>query len=176
MKAAIFFISLFIFLEGCTNQNNLSPEQKKVEIEKIKSRIEAFFAGYEKKDMDEIMSALTSSNEFSFFGSDVSEMGTSKAEFQNQMDMDWKLFEKASFSNIKVLSTFISEDGTLASSLVSTTFNVVISETQSSFTFRSALTFTNENGIWKILQASFSVPSVGQSSAELVQEKLSKTQ
>ena len=176
MRVLIILLGLFIFFEGCMNHNGLSPEQKKVEKEKIKSRIDVFFVAYEEKNMDEIMSALTSSNEFSFFGSDVSEMGTSKAEFQNQMDMDWKLFEKVNFNNTKILSIVISDDGTLASALVSTTFNVTINGTQSSFTFRSALTFTNENGIWKIVQASFSVPSVGQSSAELVQEKLSKTQ
>lgn len=176
MKILSIFILILSFISGCSNQKNLTSELKNIEKEKIKSKVEAFLKAYEKKDMDEIISNLSDQDEFSFFGSDISEMGGSKAEFQNQMDMDWKLFENINFSNTKIFSTIISNDGSQASSLLETTFNAVISGTKSTFTFRAALTFTNEEGIWKITQALFTVPSVGQSSAELIQKLQNKTQ
>ena len=164
----------FSILTGCVNQNKFSEDQKNVEKEKLKSRIQSFFLAYENKNMDEIISMLSSSDDFFYFGSDVSEIGGSKAKFQNQMDMDWKLFNKVKFGEIKNNSIFISDDGSFASSMLEIPFNVVISDNPSSFIFRVSLTFTNESGVWRIVQALFSVPSVGQSSVELVQKKYNK--
>lgn len=171
MKSVWILIFSILFLTGCSNNKEHSEEQLKIEKEKIKSQIGSFLSAYENKNMDKIISMLSNSSSFFYMGSDLNEIGRSKADYQNQMDMDWRLFDSIKFGKIKNSSVIISPDDKLASALIESTIEAMISGNSSSFTVRMSYTLVNENGVWKIVQNLVSVPSVGQSSVELVQKK-----
>lgn len=165
--ALLFFIALVV--SGCKSEK-LTSEQIDTEKAKIKTRIETFLISYEKKDINTIISMLSSSKDFNFLGSDVSEINKNKADFQNQLDQDWKLFESVDFGDIRNLSIRISECGDLAVALFDAPMTVVVKGNQSKFFFRMSNTFVKENGLWQLVQGLGSIPSVGESSIELIQK------
>jgi len=165
---ALLFIA-FLLLSGCKSEK-LTSEQIDSEKDKIKTRIETFLISYAKKDMSTIVSMLSSSKEFNFLGSDVSEINKSKADFQNQLDQDWKLFDTIQFGEIRNLSIRISECGDLAVAVFDAPMTVTVKGNQAKFFFRMSNTFAKENGLWQLVQGLGSIPSVGESSVELIQK------
>ena len=154
---------------GCKSEKITSAEIN-AEKDKIKTRIDSFLVSYSKKDMNTIISMLSSSNEFNFLGSDVSEINKSKQDFQNQLDQDWKLFDSIDFGEIRNFSIRISECGDLAVAVFDAPMTVVVKGNQSKFFFRMSSTFIKENGLWQLVQGLGSIPSVGESSVELIQK------
>jgi hypothetical protein len=166
------FVILFIsalLLSGCKSEK-LTSEQIDTEKAKIKTRIETFLISYAKKDINIIISMLSSSNDFNFLGSDVSEINKNKADFQNQLDQDWKLFESVHIGEIRNLSIRISECGDLAVAVFDAPMTVVVKGNQSKFFFRMSNTFVKESGLWQLVQGLGSIPSIGESSIELIQK------
>ena len=163
---------LFIiaFLVGGCKSEKLTSEQIGSEKDKIKTRIESFLISYAKKDMNTIVSMLSSSKEFNFLGSDVSEINKNKSDFQNQLDQDWKLFESVHFGEIRNLSIRISDCGDLAVAVFDAPMTIVVKGNQSKFFFRMSNTFVKENSLWQLVQGLGSIPSVGESSVELIQK------
>jgi len=158
-----------MLVSGCKSEK-LTSEQVDSEKDKIRTRIESFLISYAKKDMNTIVSMLSSSKEFNFLGSDVSEINKNKADFQNQLDQDWKLFESVHFGEIRNLSIRISDCGDLAVAVFDAPMTIVVKGNQSKFFFRMSNTFVKENGLWQLVQGLASVPSVGESSVELIQK------
>ncbi len=173
MKFFISFLVLTVLFAGCDN-NKLTQDQINTEKNVIIARIESFIVSYQKKDLSTILSMLSSSNDFLFFGSDLAEIVKSKADFQNQLIQDWKLFESIQFGDLRNVDILISNSGDFANSIFEVPMKAVISETPSSITIRMDLCFLKEDRVWKIRQALVSIPSVGQSSSELVQSEGSK--
>ncbi len=169
MKTFSLLIIIALLVSGCKSEK-LTSEQIGSEKDKIKTRIETFLISYAKKDLNAIISMLSSSKEFNFLGSDVSEINKNKADFQNQLDQDWKLFESVDFGEIRNLSIRISECGDLAVALFDAPMTVTVKGNQSKFFFRMSNTFVKENGLWQLLQGLGSIPSVGESSVELIQK------
>lgn len=166
-----FFIVLItlIILSGCSNKK-FTDDQKNSEKEKIKTRIETFIAAYENKDMSAVISMLSASNSFFFFGSDVAEKNYNISDFQNQMDHDWQLFDKIDFGQIRNESIIISDSGDLAVAIYEIPVSASVGNSLSKFVLRMTNTFIKENGIWLLVQGMSSIPSVGESSAELIQK------
>lgn len=169
MKILAWLFIIALVVSGCKSEK-LTSEQIDTEKTKIKTRIETFLISYEKKDINTIISMLSSSKDFNFLGSDVSEINKNKADFQNQLDQDWKLFESVDFGEIRNLSIRISECGDLAVAVLDAPMTVIVKGNQSKFIFRLSLTFVKENGLWQIVQGLGSIPSVGESSVELIQK------
>lgn len=165
---SLIFIIAFL-VSGCKSEK-LTSEQIDSEKDKIKTRIESFLISYAKKDMNTITAMLSASKEFNFLGSDVSEINQNKSDFQNQLDQDWKLFESVHFGEIRNLSIRISECGDLAVAVFDAPMTVTVRGNQSKFFFRMSNTFLRENGLWQLVQGLGSVPSVGESSVELIQK------
>ncbi len=155
---------------GC-DSGRLSQNQLNTEKDIIRTRIDSFLVSYQNKNLSTILSMLSSSKDFFFFGSDLAEINKSKSDFQNQLVQDWKLFDSIEFGEIKNINTVISKFGDFANAVFEVPMKVVISKIPSSFMIRLVLCFNKEVGIWKIQQRLMSVPSIGQSSAELVQSK-----
>lgn len=116
-----------------------------------------------------ILGMLSDSKDFYFLGSDVVEINRSKADFQNQLDKDWKLFESISFGDVRKLAVKISDCGDIASAIFEVPVTATLKGNQSKFFFRMTFVFENENGLWQIAQGVVSIPSIGESSAELNQ-------
>lgn len=165
---SIIIIAVFI-ISGCKS-DKLTSDQISSETVKIKTRIETFLQSYSKKDMNTIITMLSNSKEFHFLGSDVSEINKSKSDFQNQLDQDWKLFDSIHFGEIRNLSVQISGCGDLAIAVYEAPMTVVVRSNQSKFFFRMAITFIKENGLWQLVQGLASIPSIGESSVELIQK------
>jgi hypothetical protein len=166
------FVILFIttlLLSGCKSEK-LTSDQVDTEKDKIKTRIESFLISYAKKDMNTITTMLSASKDFNFLGSDVSEINKNKSDFQNQLDQDWKLFESVHFGEIRNLSIRISECGDLAVAVFDAPMTVTVKGNQSKFFFRMSNTFLKENNLWQLVQGLASIPSVGESSVELIQK------
>lgn len=169
MKVSVILFIIAVLVTGCKSEN-LTSEQIDTERDKIKTRIESFLISYAKKDLNTILSMLSSSQDFKFLGSDVSEINNNKSDFQNQLDQDWKLFDTVQFGEIRNLSVMISGNGDLAIAVFDAPMTVVVNGNQSKFIFRMANTFTKENGLWMLVQGLVSIPSVGESSVELIQK------
>lgn len=165
---AILFIAALL-VTGCKSEK-LSSDQINSEKDKIKARIESFLISYTKKDMNTIINMLSASKEFHFLGSDVSEINKNKSDFQNQLDQDWKLFDSVQFGEIRNLSIRISDCGDLAVAVYDAPMTVVVKGNQSKFFFRMSNTFVKENNLWQLVQGLASIPSVGESSVELIQK------
>lgn len=165
---SIIFIVTFI-ISGCKS-DNLTTEQINSESVKIKTRIESFLQSYSKKDINTVITMLSTSKEFHFLGSDISEISRSKSDFQNQLDQDWKLFDSIHFGEIRNLAVKISVCGDLAVAVYEAPMTVVVRSNQSKFIFRMANTFVKENGLWQLVQGLASIPSIGESSVELIQK------
>lgn len=169
MKTFPFLFIIVLLVSGCKSEK-LTSEQVNTEKSKIKTRIETFLISYSKKDMNTIVNMLSSSKDFNFLGSDVSEINNNKSDFQNQLDQDWKLFDTVHFGEIRNLSMRISERGDLAVAVFDAPMTVVVKGNQSKFFFRMSNTFTKENGLWQLVQGLGAIPSVGESSVELIQK------
>lgn len=169
MKTLVILFITGIILNAC-NPQKLTPEQTAVENDRIKTRIETFLTTYANKDMNTLVRMLSTSKDFHFLGSDVSEINKNKAEFQNQIDQDWKLFDTVHFGEIRNLSIRISDCGDLAATVFDAPMTVSVKGNQSKFFFRMSSTFVKENGLWQLVQGLGSIPSVGESSVELIQK------
>lgn len=165
----ILFISAVAIFSGCKSEK-LTSHQRKSENSKIKTRIESFLVSYSKKDLSAILPMLSASNDFHFLGSDVSEINRSKSDFQNQLINDWKLFDSVHFGEINNLSMRISDCGDLAVTVFDAPMTVIVRGNQSKIFFRMSMTFIKENGLWQMVQGLASVPSIGESSIELIQK------
>ncbi|MFO7526410.1 MAG: nuclear transport factor 2 family protein [Ignavibacteriaceae bacterium] len=168
-QLTVLIIYTLIIVNGCKTED-LTSARLNTEKNKIKTRIETLLKSYAEKDMNSIISMLSSSKEFSFLGSDVAEINSNKSDFQNQLDQDWKLFDTVHFGEIRNLSVMISGNGDLAIAVFDAPMTVVVKGNQSKFIFRMANTFTKENGLWMLVQGLVSIPSVGESSVELIQK------
>ncbi len=169
MKILILIICTIMIIAGC-NSNKLTENQINSEKDKIRARIESFLLSYEKKEMNTILGMLSNSKDFFFLGSDIVEINRSKTDFQNQLDKDWSLFDSISFGEIRKLTIRLSECGDMATALYEVPVSTTVKDNQSKFFFRMTLVFLNENGLWQIIQGDVSIPSVGESSAELNQK------
>lgn len=170
MKILISFLLTILLMIACDSPK---PSQDQINVEKdiIRARIESFLISYQNKDLDTILSMLTSSKNFLFLGSDLAEINKSKSDFQNQLVQDWKLFDSITFGDIRNIDIVISKSFDIANAIFEVPMKVVISKIPSALTIRFDLSFTNEKGVWKIQQGLVYVPSIGQSSSELVQSK-----
>jgi len=166
---SILLITMLALVSGCKSEK-LTSDEINAEKDKVKTRIESFLLSYANKDMNKIIAMLSSSKEFHFLGSDVSEINSSVADFQNQLDQDWKFFETVHFGEIRNLSIRISECGDLAVAVFDAPMTVTVKGNQSKFFFRMSNTFVKENNIWQLVQGLASIPSVGESSVELIQK------
>jgi hypothetical protein len=169
MKVFVILFIIAVLMTGCKSEK-LTPDQIDTEKDKIKTRIETFLLSYAKKDMNTIISMLSSSKEFHFLGSDISEISKEKSDFQNQLDQDWKLFDSIQFGEIRNFSIRISECGDLAVAVFDAPMTVVVKGNQSKIFFRMSNSFVKENGLWQLVQGLGSIPSVGESSVELIQK------
>jgi hypothetical protein len=167
-KFSLLFIIASLMI-GCKSEK-LTSDEIKAEKDKVMIRIESFLVSYANKDMNKILGMLSSSEEFHFLGSDVAEIHNSKADFQNQLDQDWKLFESVHFGEIRNLSIKISSCGDLAVAVFDAPMTVTVKGNQSKFFLRMSITFLKENGLWQMVQGLGSMPSVGESSVELIQK------
>lgn len=169
MKILILIICTIMIFAGC-NSNKLTENQINSEKDKIRARIESFLLSYEKKEMNAILGMLSNSEDFFFLGSDIVEINRSKTDFQNQLDKDWSLFDSISFGEIRKLIIRLSECGDMATALYEVPVSTKVKDNQSKFFLRMTLVFLNENRLWQIIQGDVSIPSVGESSAELNQK------
>lgn len=169
MKTLSLLFVIAFLVSGCKSEK-LTSDEINAEKDKVKTRIESFLLSYASKDMSKILAMLSSSKEFHFLGSDVSEINNSVADFQNQLDQDWKLFESVHFGEIRNLSIRISECGDLAAVVFDAPMTVTVKGNQSKFFFRMSNTFVKESGLWQLVQGLGSIPSVGESSIELIQK------
>lgn len=168
MQNRLYIIFLSVLMIISCDSDRLNHNQLNAEKDVIRARIDSFLVSYQSKDLNTILSMLPSSKNFFFFGSDIAEINKSKFDFQNQLVQDWKLFDSIEFGDPKNLDVAVSKSGDFANALFEVPMKVVINKIPSSFTMRFDLCFTKEDGVWKIQQGLVYVPSIGQSSAELV--------
>jgi ketosteroid isomerase-like protein len=169
MKQLIELLIIVFLLTGCNNPS-LTADQKNNEKEKIKTRIESYISAYEKKDMKGVISMLSSSSSFLFYGSDVAEKNYNLSDFQVQLEQDWNLFDSIDFGELRNFSIIISDNGDLAVAIYEAPVTLNIRNAVSKITLRMTNTFTKENSVWQLVQGMASIPSVGESSAELIQK------
>src|SRR5690606_19065533 len=149
-KLSLLFVIVFL-VSGCKSEK-LTPDEINAEKDKIKTRVESLLLSYANKDITKIIAMLSSTNEFHFLGSDLSEINSSVADFQNQLDQDWKLFETVHFGEIRNLSIRISDCGDLTVAVFDAPMTVVVKGNRSKFFFRMSNTFVKENGLWQLAQ------------------------
>jgi hypothetical protein len=170
LKTFFILILAAVLNAGCNEYNNPDDQNNSAK-NQIRIRIERLLAAYEGKEMNSLVKMLSTSKEFFYFGSDIAEVNQSTTDFQNQIDQDWKLFDNIDFGEIRNLSIRISSSADLAAAVYEVPVTADIKGVQTKFMMRMSLIFVNENGLWQLVQGMSSIPSVGESSVELIVKK-----
>jgi len=167
MPKLIFLFSTTALLLGCSVQTGSTRNFEKDKAEVIATLIK-FWQAYERKDLTMMSGLLTTSSDFTFFGSDAAEVVKSRRDWEDLMQNDWLLFETTKFGEPRNLAIQVSDDGKLASAVYEVP-DVSLVEGKSAHSLdRFAMTLRKEGETWRVVQGMTAVATVGQSSAEIV--------
>jgi len=159
------FISAFIILLlifSCSPKK-LTPE----EIAKAKTEIESIANAYNKgiidKDTKATMDLFSQSPYLQIIGTDSAEVFKSLEKFKSHLEVDWELLTVSKVYDIRNVAIQISEDGTLASILYESPWDLTIANQMMHAILRFSWTLIKEDNQWKIVQGMGQFASVGQS-------------
>jgi ketosteroid isomerase-like protein len=146
----------------------------------IEQTIKEYFTAFEARDIEKIASLLSDSKDFIAYGTDASEIMTSKIAYRKQTATDFEVFKQfksVKFDEPRNFSIAVSSDGSLASAILD--FAIVSIRDESGMpqkvAARWAITFVREGGHWRIIQNLAAFPTVGASSRDSLQKKGAKT-
>ncbi|MFL6548229.1 MAG: nuclear transport factor 2 family protein [Povalibacter sp.] len=156
------WVSAAFILSACSSNSTRDDSHNKANSEQLRARAEALLHRYASNDPEGVV-ALIDSNDFTMYGSDISEVVHSTDELRALMRNDFLLWGTASFGELKDFDS--REDGNLATTFFTASFK------PGSFTslpVRFSMTWRKHDGQWLLTQSSNTVPTVGQSAAELL--------
>lgn len=150
MKSAILFSLLLAFLlSGCEPKKQfLTQQELEIEKEKIKNVITAFNKASEDEDFGKMVEYL--SDEVTFFGTDSAEVMSTFAEYKKAIDQQWQVYDKIAYGNLKDVSIFIDQQGTLATIFYGTNAMVTKEGLSNSYYIRGARVLEKKDEKWLI--------------------------
>jgi ketosteroid isomerase-like protein len=154
-------------LAGC-GPRKLSPGEVATEKKAIETLLSDFWKAYESKDISAASKFYSRSSDLMVFGSDSAEVMTSLTQWETQIKNDWELFQTVKIGEMRNIGVLVSDDGMLGSIVCEFPADMIVGGQSNHFLFRLAGAVRKENGQWHFVQGMMAVPTVGQSSAELV--------
>lgn len=128
----------------------------------VAAAVRTLLTAYAANDQEAVI-RLIDTREFSFYGSDVSEIVHSSDQLRQLMTEDFKLWGSAKFGQISDMDIRVGRD------LATAFFNVPFSAGGASLvTVRVSTVWRKVGGVWLLTQSANSVPTVGSSTRELL--------
>ena len=128
----------------------------------VTSSVQALLTAYAANNQEAVI-RLIDTREFSFYGSDVSEVVHSADQLRQLMAEDFKLWGSAKFGQVSGMDIRIGKD------LATAFFNVPFSAGGApDVTVRVSTVWRKNDGVWLLSQSANSVPTVGSSARELL--------
>jgi ketosteroid isomerase-like protein len=123
---------------------------------------------YSAKDTAGVLAGAPDSGAILYFGTDSAEVMRSRADYLAQMRADWALMDSVKFGPFRNIDVLMSANGDVASVVAEQAADAYVGKQHQHSFWRFARGLKKMNGRWVIVQSMPSVPTVGQSSAELV--------
>lgn len=168
MKKIANIVLALLIASGCNSEQQ--PEAQvdlASEREAAETVIREYFDGYEAEEWNQVQRALTTSNDFLFFGTDSTEVSTSVSSFHELLSKDWQVLDNIQIGEFRNLSALIDEDAQLASLMYEATFSgVPTGGNRFEVLVRFAHTLRKEDGRWRLVQGMATIPTTGNSSSE----------
>jgi len=150
MKSTVLFSLMLAFLFfGCEPKKEyLTQQQLDIEKDKIKNVIIAFNKASEDEDFGKMVEYL--SDEVTFFGTDSSEVMKTFAEYKKAIDQQWQVYDKISYSDLKDVTIFIDQYGSLATIFYGANARVTKEGTTNDYYLRGARVLEKNEDKWLI--------------------------
>ena len=163
-------ILMALLITGCnTGLKELTPEQISAEKAAIEDVVTKFHKSLEDESWTEFKALLT--EDCIIYGTDVAEVDQGFEELEPHMNVTFELLEGLKIFDIKNKSFNVGSK--FASIMYGSTWDTNLLGQQVSMPIRVAMTFKKDE-TWKISQCMLSVPSVGQSGKELIEQMKNK--
>lgn len=150
MKSTILFSLMLAFLFfGCEPKKQFLTQQELVlEKEKIKNVIIAFNKASENEDFGKMVEYL--SDEVTFFGTDSAEVMKTFAEYKKAIDQQWQVYDKIAYGELKDVTIFIDQQGSLATIFYGTRAQVTKDGVTNDYYLRGARILGKTGDKWLI--------------------------
>lgn len=173
-KSYLIILAIYFLFSGC-QPKKLST----TEINQIRTEIESVAKAYNKAIKDKNTAAaldlFSRSSQLQIVGTDSAEVFKTLEQVESHLKVDWELLTVKKIYDIKNVSIQISEDGTLASILYESPWDLTIADQMMHALIRFSWTMIKENDKWKIIHGMGQFATVGQSSEELLAQMKSVT-
>lgn len=173
MAKLILFVWAVILLTSCATHRRSSMDIDRDKAEIVASLVR-FWQAYERKDLATMSEMLTTSSDFTFFGSDAAEVVRTRRDWEELMRNDWQLFETTKFGEPSNVAIQISDDGKLASAVYEVPDISLVEGKSIESLDRFAITMRKESEIWRIVLGMTAVATQGESTSEIVIRKRMK--
>jgi len=131
----------------------------------IKERVRHLLDDYSRKDVDRIMRVLDDRNVL-MIGTDVSEVAGSRQTIETLLRNDFKLWDTSQFGQFK--DFYVQSSDTMATAFFDVPWQATTGGQTRSFTIRLVTTWRKAGNDWKLTQILNTVPTTGQSAAEIL--------
>lgn len=129
----------------------------------VRSVLDSFAEGYEKRDMEGVLSLFAPDTDVVMFGTGADEKRVGLAEIRRQVERDWS---QSDAITLTYGWTSVSAAGSIAWLAADVAFNATIGEQELTLEGRSTLVLENRYGKWLIVQGHFSLPASEQAEGE----------
>lgn len=169
----LILISIILLLNsscGPQKPQPLSAEQVNKEKEAIIEVIKKFNEAYQTKNFSPIIDLL--SKDVIFFGTDSAEVIKSLAEFQEELQKQWKVYDSIIFGNIVDMSIIMDNNASFASVIYGIPCDLISGDKQEHLFLRYARTLKKENNRWVIVSGIVGATTKGLSNTELYEQRM----
>ncbi len=173
MTKLILLLSTLIFLISCATHRRSVEDLERDKAEVFRASVR-FWQAYERKDLATMSEMLTTSSDFTFFGSDAAEVVRTRRDWEELMRNDWQLFETTKFGEPRNVAIQISDDGRLASAVYEVPDISLVEGNSIESLDRFAITMRKESETWRIVLGMSAVATQGESTSEIVIRKRMK--
>jgi uncharacterized protein (TIGR02246 family) len=129
----------------------------------VRSVLDSFAEGYEKRDMEGVLSLFAPDTDVVMFGTGADEKRVGLAEIRRQVERDWS---QSDATTLTYGWTSVSAAGSTAWLAADIAFNAAIGGQELTLEGRSTLVLENRYGKWLIVQGHFSLPASEQAEGE----------
>ena len=167
MKRYVLLLLLLAFGLFAAPQT-ISAQRANADEKALRAKIELLLDAYGKKDAARLVS-LFDEKDVLMMGTDASEVADTKAEVEKLLSDDFQLWKTSEFGEF--VNFYAAFSGKTATAFFDVPWQAQLPNGETrSFLIRFASGWRKKGGEWKLLQIMNSVPTVGQSAAEILKK------
>jgi hypothetical protein len=131
----------------------------------FKQRVRVLLDDYSRKDVAGIIRMLDERNVM-MMGTDISEVASSKKTVEALLENDFRLWDTSRFGEIR--NFYVESSDTMATAFFDVPWEASTGSQSRRFIIRLVTTWRKSGGDWKLTQILNTVPTTGQSAAEIL--------